>query len=63
MRYCISVHCRDFEQQTLQLQERQQSLLAQVASLQEANTVSSERAGDHPAYAKSAFVGWLTSQS
>lgn len=35
---------RDFEQQTLQLQERQQSLLAQVASLQEANTVSSERA-------------------
>ncbi|KAL3160014.1 hypothetical protein ABBQ38_010401 [Trebouxia sp. C0009 RCD-2024] len=35
---------RDFEQQTLQLQERQQSLFLQVASLQEANVVSSERA-------------------
>lgn len=49
----ISVHCRDFEQQTLQLQERQQSLFLQVASLQEANVVSSERAGDHSEHVSS----------
>ena len=45
----IHVPFRDFEQQRLQLQAKQQSLLDQLASLEEANMVSKKHAGKCPA--------------
>ena len=46
----LCVPCRDFQQQTLQLQAKQQSLLDQVASLEEANMISKKHAGECPAW-------------
>ena len=45
----ICVPYRDFEQQRLKLQAKQQSLLDQVASLEEAHNVSKKHAGECPA--------------